>query len=66
MLTSALRTLFNNPVKKSFYKKKINILTNFFIFYKNNIKILLLTNTLMILVSVTLKQIPTFLFYVNF
>ena len=39
MLTSALRILVNNPVKESFYeKKKINILTAFFIFHKSNVK----------------------------
>ena len=41
MLTNALKTLVNNSVKKKFYgkrKKKINILIDFFIFYKNNIK----------------------------
>ena len=37
---SALRVLVNNPIKESFYEKKkvINILTVFFIFYKNNVK----------------------------
>lgn len=37
---SALKTLVNNPVKESFYKKekKINILTIFFIFHKSNAK----------------------------
>ena len=41
MLTSALRALVKNPVKENFYgkKKKINILTVFFIFYKNDVKI---------------------------
>ena len=39
MLTSALRILVNNPAKESFYeKKKINILTAFFIFHKSNVK----------------------------
>ena len=40
MLTSALKVLVNNPIKESFYEKKkvINILTVFFIFYKNNVK----------------------------
>ena len=37
---SALRVLVNDPIKESFYEKKkvINILTVFFIFYKNNVK----------------------------
>ena len=42
MLTSALRTLVNNQVKKSFYekrKKKINVLTVFFISHKSGVKI---------------------------
>ena len=40
MLTSALKALVKNSVKENFYgKKKINILTVFFIFYKNNVKI---------------------------
>ena len=36
MLTSTLRTLINNPVKENFYgkRKKINVLTAFFISYK--------------------------------
>ena len=41
MLMNALRILVNNPFKESFYrkrKKKINILTAFFISYKNGIK----------------------------
>ena len=43
MLTNALRVLVNNPFKKSFYrkgkkKKVINVLTAFFISYKNCIK----------------------------
>ena len=39
MLTSALRILINNPVKESFYeKKKINILTAFFIPHKSDVK----------------------------
>ena len=39
---SVLRALVKNPVKKSFYeKKKINILTTFFIFHKNDVKIFL-------------------------
>ena len=40
MLTSALKTLIKNPVKKNFYgkKKTINILTAFFIFYKSDVK----------------------------
>ena len=38
-----LRTIVNNPFKKSFYekKKKINVLTVFFIFYKSGFKTLL-------------------------
>ena len=43
MLTSALRALVNNSVKKSFYRKRkknaINILTAFFIPYKSDVKI---------------------------
>ena len=43
MLTSALRVPVKNPIKKSFYgkrkKKAINILTAFFISYKNDVKI---------------------------
>ena len=37
MLTNALGTLINNPFKESFYekRKKINILTAFFIFHKS-------------------------------
>ena len=38
VLTSALRVLVKNPIKESFYGKKINILTYFFIFHKNNVK----------------------------
>ena len=40
MLTSALRTLIKNPVKESFYgkKKKINVLTAFFISHKSDVK----------------------------
>ena len=41
MLTSALRELINNSVKKSFYgkrKKAINVLIIFFIFHKSDIK----------------------------
>ena len=41
MLTSALRILVKNPVKESFYgkrKKKINVLTVFFISHKNDVK----------------------------
>ena len=36
-----LRTLINNPFKKSFYEKKkktINILTTFFISHKSGVK----------------------------
>ena len=40
MLMSALRILVKNLVKEIFYgKKKINILTTFFIFHKNDVKI---------------------------
>ena len=42
MLTSALKTLIKNTVKKVFMgkeKKVINILTVFFISYKSNVKI---------------------------
>ena len=40
MLTDALRTIVNNPFKKSFYgkKKTINILTTFFISNKSGVK----------------------------
>ena len=41
MLTNALRAMVNNPFKESFYrkrKKKINILTAFFISYKSGAK----------------------------
>ena len=41
MLTSALRALVKNPVKKSFYgkeKKTINVLTAFFISHKSDVK----------------------------
>ena len=39
MLTSALRTLIKNPVKKSFYgKKKINVFIVFFISHKSDVK----------------------------
>ena len=45
MLTNALRAMINNPFKKSFYdkikKETINILTAFFISYKNGVKIFL-------------------------
>ena len=44
MLTNVLKALVNNPVKKSFYKKRnksINILTVFFIFNKSDVKIFL-------------------------
>ena len=34
MLMNTLKILINNPFKESFYKKKIIILTIFFIFYK--------------------------------
>ena len=41
MLTNVLKALVNNPVKKSFYKKRnksINILAIFFIFHKSDVK----------------------------
>ena len=41
MLIDVLKTIVNNPFKKSFYKKKKinnNILTIFFIFYKSYVK----------------------------
>ena len=41
MLTSVLRVLVNNPVKKKFMEKEnktINVLTVFFIFHKSNVK----------------------------
>ena len=41
MLTSALKALVNNPVKKKLWKKKkktINILITFFISHKNDVK----------------------------
>ena len=40
MLTSALRVLVNNLVKKVFMRKKevINVLTTFFIFHKSEVK----------------------------
>ena len=43
ILTSVFRVLVNNSVKESFFgeKKTINILTTFFIFHKNNVKIFL-------------------------
>ena len=43
MLTSAFRTLVNNPVKESFYEKKktINILKAFFISHNSHVKIFL-------------------------
>ena len=42
MLTSILRTMVKNLVKKNFYEKRkkiINILIDFFISYKNDVKI---------------------------
>ena len=43
ILTSAFRVLVNNSIKERFFgeKKTINILTTFFIFHKNNVKIFL-------------------------
>ena len=42
MLTNDYRTLVNNQFKESFYKKKkINVLTTFFISYKSGVKIFL-------------------------
>ena len=40
MLISALRVLVKNSVKESFYrkKKKINVLTTFFISHKSDVK----------------------------
>ena len=40
LLTNALRLLFNNSFKEIFYgkRKKINILIEFFIFYKSGVK----------------------------
>ena len=41
MLTSVLRTLVKDPVKESFYgkrKKKINVLSVFFISHKSDVK----------------------------
>ena len=39
ILTNALRALINNLYKESFYeKRKKNVLTTFFIFYKSDIK----------------------------
>ena len=35
MLMNVLRILTSNPFKENFYEKKINVLTSFFIFYKN-------------------------------
>ena len=40
MLISALRTFVKNPIKESFYgkRKKINVLTHFFIYHKSDVK----------------------------
>ena len=39
MLTNILRVLINNPFKENFYgKKKINVITNFFIFHISGVK----------------------------
>ena len=38
MLTSALRALIKNLIKESFYGKKKNILTVFFISHKSDVK----------------------------
>ena len=38
MLTDALRVMVNNPFKESFYGKKKNVLTAFFIFHKSDVK----------------------------
>ena len=49
MLTSALRAMVKNPVKKVFMgkeKKKINVLTTFFISHKSDVKIFLNSNGL--------------------
>ena len=63
MLTSALRVLVKNPIKKSFYgkrKKIINVLIAFFISHKSDIKtffIGFLTSVLRALVSISHKSI---------
>ena len=36
-----LRAMINNPFKKKFYEKKINILTAFSIFHKSGVKFFL-------------------------
>ena len=39
MLMNVLKSFVNNSIKKSFYeKRKKNVLTTFFIFYKSDIK----------------------------
>ena len=58
MLTSALMTLIKNPIKESFYgkRKKIYILTAFFIFHKSGFKTSItgfLTSALRVLVNMT-------------
>ena len=62
MLTSALRALVKNSIKKSFYgkrkKKVINVLTVFFIFHKSDVKFFfnwILNQCLRTLVSISLK-----------
>ena len=60
MLTNTLRALVNNPFKETFYgKKKINILTHFFICHKSDVKTflkLIVNSALKALVSMTLKN----------
>ena len=53
MLTSTLRTLIKNPVKESFYGKKIiNFLTAFFISHKSDVK-----TFIKLIVNTTLKKL---------
>ena len=60
MLTSALRVFVKNPIKESFYgKKKINVLTHFFIPHKSDVKTFLkwiVNSALKALVSMTLRN----------
>ena len=56
MLTSTLRTFVKNSIKEIFYgKKKINVLTHFFIFHKSDVKTFLKW-IVRALVSMTLKN----------
>ena len=56
MLTSAIRVFVKNPIKESFYgKKKINVLTHFFIFLKSDVRTFLKW-IVRALVSMTLKN----------